>query len=515
MSNNFEANMTPRMRQKPMMSFVSIVNMAFGFFGLQIGFALQNANSSRVFQSLGANVDELALFWLAAPMTGLIVQPIIGYLSDRTWGRFGRRRPYFFVGALLASVTLIFMPNSAYLWVAVGSLWILDASLNISMEPFRAFVGDNLNSRQRTLGYAMQGFFIGIGGYVASKLPNYLTAAGVSNTAAANDVPDSVKLAFLIGGILLFGSVLWTILTTKEYTPKELQGFEAAETSEVALMRQRPQAVPEAAFFTKWGAIISGLGAALIALVFAANTDKQFSIFAGLVLVTGVLFLMNSFFIKSGQTDNMLSGVLGDLVTMPTLMKWLAAVQFTSWFAFFIMWIYTTPAVAAYHFGAVEAGSEAYGQGSLAVNNLFALYNLVPILFSLILPLITRLIGLKLTYALALICGGLGLISIYFGGPSTFWLSAIGIGVAWASILILPYSILADALPAERMGTYMGIFNFFIVIPQIVVGTVMGAIVKNVFGGDAIYALLIGGGVMMLGAIILFFLPYKQPVKQT
>lgn len=497
------------MTTKPDFGFWHIWNMAFGFFGLQIGFSLQNANASRVFQSLGGDLETLPLLWLAGPVTGLLVQPVIGYFSDRTWGRFGRRRPYFFLGAILASFALFVMPWSPYLWMAAGSLWILDASLNISMEPFRAFVGDNLSSKQRTLGYAMQGFMIGGGGYLAAKLPNYLTAFGVANVAEANQVPDSVKFAFMIGGALLFLSVLWTIVTTKEYSPDQLQKFEHADKSQQAKLRNVERPVPPAAFFFFWGALGAVIGGGLTALVFLGNMDRQFTVFSVAVGVTGLLFLFNGRQIRAGRTDNMVSTVLGDLTTMPLIMKRLAAVQFTTWFAFFIMWVYLTPAITSYHFGSTDPGSEAYGSGALAVNNIFATYSIIAFFFSLLIPVIVRFCGLKLTFALALSAGGAGVLSLYALDPSWFWLSAVGIGIAWSCVLTLPYAILADALPADKMGTYMGIFNFFIVIPQFVVGIIIGPVVTQLLGGQPIYALVIGGIVMMTGALLLTFVPYK------
>lgn len=510
---------------KPQLNFFQIWNMAFGFFGLQIGFGLQNANASRVFQSLGANVDELALFWLAGPVTGLIMQPIIGYMSDKTWGRFGRRRPYFFIGALLASIALVFMPHSPALWIAVGSLWILDASLNISMEPFRAFVGDKLSTSQRTFGYAMQGLMIGAGGWLASKLPSFLTDAGMSNQADPGSVPQSVTYAFMIGAVILFASVLWTILSTKEYSPEELAAFEAADTSVLALERQSERPAPPAAFFVRWGLIAILIGLALTAGVFIFNTEKQFIVFSTGVTLMGLMFLWHG---KLRNAPKMLATVLDDLVTMPLIMKRLALVQFATWFAFFIMWVYSDPAFAAHHFGTNDASSTGYGKASLVKNDMFAVYNLVPIVFSLMIPFIVRAIGLKVTYAAALVLGGLGLVAIYalpmgqylgdgisFGWftafETKFFLSALGIGIAWTCVLTLPYAILADALPAEKMGTYMGIFNFFIVLPQLVVGTVMGPVVASLFGGNAIYAIVLAGMVMIIGAaLLLLFVPYKK-----
>jgi len=499
-------------REKPQLSFFQIWNMAIGFFGLQIGFALQNANASRIFLSLGAELEWLPLLLLAGPITGLIVQPIIGYFSDKTWGRFGRRRPYFFVGALCATFGLFLMPYSPVLWMAAGALWIIDASLNVSMEPFRAFVGDNLNSKQRTLGYALQGFMIGGGTWLASMSPNFLTSAGVSNIAGANKIPDSVKYAFLIGGVLLFLSVLWTVLKSKEYSPNELASFEANDTSEAAKARNIKRVVPSEGFFIKWGSLITVIGFLLTLLVASHAEDEQFFVFSVGLIIVGALFLYNGYKIKNNKIDSgLISTVLGDLATMPIVMKRLAAVQFTSWFAFFIMWTYLNPGITSHYFGATDTTSEAYNLGSLAVNNIFANYGLASFFFSLAIPFIARAIGLKLSYAIYLLIGGLSLISFYLmDDPKFLWVQAVGIGVVWAAVLILPYSILADALPVGKMGTYLGIFNFFIVIPQIVVGTVMGPIVKNFLGNEAILALALGGVVMMFGAVLLVFVPYKK-----
>ena len=495
---------------KPLQSLFAIVNMAVGFFGLQIGFALQNANASRIFQSLGSEADKLALFWLAGPVTGLIVQPIIGYMSDRTWGRFGRRRPYFSIGAILASLALIVMPYSPYLWMAAGSLWVLDSALNISMEPFRAFVGDNLNSRQRTLGYAIQGFFIGAGGWLASKLPEFLTNAGVANTAAGGAVADSVKYSFIIGAGLLFASVLWTVLTSKEYDPDTLKAFEAADTSDMAKLRGAERVVPAPSFFSRWGTVAIAFAAALIAAVYLLDTERQFIVFAILVGIGGLFFLYNANRLKAGRPADMIGSLMDDFATMPLVMRRLAAVQFTSWFAFFILWVYLNNAVTSFHFGTTDTSSEAFGDGSLAVNNIFAVYSLVAWGFSLLIPLFTRVIGTKPFYAIALVIGGASFASIRFIGPDMFWLAATGIGIVWACVLTLPYAILSDALPPERMGTYMGIFNFFIVIPQLVVGTVMGAVLTQFLGGESIRTLLVAGAVMASGALLLAFVPHKD-----
>ncbi|GHB04302.1 MFS transporter [Algimonas arctica] len=514
LSNTHEIAPAPSglLQLKPNLPILSIINMAVGFFGLQIGFALQNANASRIFSTLGSNTDTLALYWLAGPVTGLIMQPIVGYLSDQTWTRFGRRRPYFLLGALLASFALIFMPNSPALWIAASSLWILDASLNISMEPFRAFVGDNLNTKQRTLGYAIQGFFIGAGGYVGSKLPEWATALGAANTADANIVPDSVKLAFLLGAAILFASVLYTVVTSKEYDPDTLHAFEAADNSALAHARRETPTVPPAAWFSSRGLIALFIGGGLLALVAFGSAEKQLAVFAVMVVVLGLLLVYNAWRLKGARAAGMIGSLMDDLATMPLLMKRLALVQFTSWFAFFTLWVYLNSAVTSHHFGTTDPTSEAFGVGSLAVNNIFAIYSLVAWGFSLLIPIGTRGIGLKPFYALSLLIGGFSFISIWLFPPSLFWLSAVGIGVVWACILTLPYALLADALPAGRMGTYMGIFNYFIVIPQLVVGTIMGSVLTGLLGGQTVLTLVIAGGVMMSGAVLLIFVPYEKPL---
>ena len=519
---------------KPNLPLLSIINMAIGFFGLQIGFALQNGNASRIFQSLGADVDNLPVLWLAAPLTGLIIQPIVGYFSDRTWGRLGRRRPYFLAGAALATLALIFMPTSPVLWIAVGSLWVLDAALNISMEPFRAFVGDNLNTKQKTAGYAAQGVMIGLGGFVGSNLPNWLSSGEA--VATAEGIPEHVKLAFFIGAGLLFVSVLITVLGSKEYSPEEMQAFDDADKSDLAEARRVEDAKPSAPVSAH---VKIGAGFAIATLLCGVfmffsdtlsdpdyvNAKRSFSIFIGLLAVAGILFFINAG--QGAKRGNMIGDVLDDLLGMPTLMKRLAVVQFTSWFAFFIMWIYTVPAMASSKFGTDDAGSAAYDAAANGVYGMFGVYNLIPIGYAILIPIISRAIGLKVTYGFGLICGGLGLafmtllpVGQYMGTglgeigltlfQTDFTLSAVLIGIAWTSVLVLPYSILADALPARKMGVYMGIFNFFIVLPQIVVATVMALVVKTLLGDNVANALLLGGGVMILGAVLLVFVPYKK-----
>ena len=432
---NKNKSATPAFVDKPKLSFWQIWNMSFGFLGIQFGFALQNANVSRIFQTLGASIEDIPILWIAAPITGLLIQPIIGYMSDHTWGRFGRRRIYFLVGAILASIALVIMPNSWVLWVAAGMLWILDASINISMEPFRALVGDMLPSSQRTRGFAMQSFFIGIGAVIASALPYILTNLfGVASTAPEGEIPMQVKLSFYIGATAFFFAVLWTVIKTREYPPEELKKYVPFD----------PEATkPEAGF----------------------------------------------------------KDIFTDFINMPKTMIQLAFVQFFSWFALFSMWIYSTAAVTNHVYGTTDPTSEIYNQGADWVGILFAAYNGFAALVAFLLPPLADRTSRKTVHMISLIGGGIGLISIYFiKDPTVLLVSMLGVGLAWASILSMPYAILAGALPPHKMGVYMGIFNFFIVIPQITAASILGLITKNLFGGDAIFAIVIGGISMFVAA---------------
>lgn len=423
--------------KKPALSFWQIWNMCFGFMGIQFGFALQNANVSRIFQSLGASIDDLPLLWLAAPVTGLLVQPIVGYFSDRTWNRLGRRRPYFLYGALLSTAALIVMPNSPTLWIAAGMLWILDASINISMEPFRALVGDTLPNRQRALGYAMQSWFIGVGAIVASALPWMLTNwFDVSNVASEGAIPDSVRWAFYLGALAFIGAVGWTVIRTREYSPETLRSFEDLADSPPV-----------------------------------------------------------------DSSERMIPTLIKDFINMPRVMRQLALVQFLTWFALFSMWIYATPGVTSHHYGTSDVASAAYNNGADWVGVLFAVYNGVAALAALLLiPLASRL-GRRGTHMLCLSLGGLGLISfVFIDDPRWLLVPMIGVGFAWSSILAMPYAMLAGALPASKMGVYMGMFNFFIVIPQILAASLLGLLVRWVFGGETIYALVTGGVLLFLAA---------------
>ena len=434
--------------EKRKLSFWDIWNMSFGFLGIQMGFALQNANASRILQIFGADVHELSWFWVVAPLTGLIVQPIIGYYSDRTWTKLGRRRPYFLTGALLASMGLILMPNADMftaflpaLWVGAGMLMIMDASFNVAMEPFRALVADLLPSDQRTLGFSVQTILIGIGAVIGSWLPYALSNwFGVTNEAAAGEVPLNLLLSFVIGAGVLVASILVTVITTKEYSPEETAKFSApASEQEIA--------------------------------------DEE----------------------KASLLD-----IFSDFKKMPLTMRQLSSVQFFSWFGLFGMWVFSTPAIAHHIYGlSLDDHGSAYQIAGDWVGILFGVYNAVSAVYAFFLPAIAKKIGRKLTHAVSLVFGGLGLISIYFV-PNQNWLflSMFGIGIAWASILAMPYAILAGSIPAKKMGVYMGIFNFFIVIPQIINAIIGGPIVKYFYGGNPIYALIISGISLLIASIL-------------
>lgn len=433
--------------KKRRLGFWEIWNMSFGYLGIQMGFALQNANASRILQNFGADVHSLSWFWLVAPLTGLIVQPIIGHYSDRTWTRFGRRKPYFLFGALMAAIGLILMPQSDVLttlmpalWVGAGMLMIMDASFNIAMEPFRALVADMLPSDQRTLGFSIQTVLIGIGAVIGSALPYVLSNwFGVSNVSESG-VPYNVVLSFIIGAAVLVGCILITVSTTKEYTPEELKQFDKDE-----------------------------------------------------IVVT--------------EEKTSLLNIISDFAKMPETMRQLSWVQFFSWFGLFGMWVFSTPAIAHHVYGLPlsDSSSAQYQEAGDWVGILFGVYNLISAIFAFFLPFIAKKLGRKATHSISLIIGGLGLISIYFA-PNPYWLvaSMVGVGVAWASILAMPYAILAGSIPAKKMGVYMGIFNFFIVIPQIINALVGGLIVKYLYNGNPIFAIVTSGVSFLLAAIFVF-----------
>lgn len=495
--------------QKPRLSFWQIWNMSFGFLGIQFGFALQNANVSRIFETLGANIDDIPILWIAAPVTGLIVQPIIGHMSDKTWGKLGRRRPYFLVGAILASLSLLIMPNSPVLWVAAGMLWIMDASINISMEPFRAFVGDMLPSEQRTTGFSMQSFFIGTGAIIASALPYVMNNwIGVSNTAPAGEIPDSVKYSFYIGGAVFLAAVLWTVFKTKEYSPEELKNFSESDSKTKSkkydsfLEKISAQKFIKAGIF--WLAV--GLAGSLILFLTLKETDYGlYVLFVGSGIF-GLLLLIAASLTKREKIKGGFVVVFNDFFKMPKTMKQLAVVQFFSWFALFAMWIYTTPAVTHHIYGADDPTSALYNEGADWVGVLMAVYNGFAAVMAFVLIWLAKKTNRKTVHMISLFCGGLAFLSFYIiKNPNLLLISELGIGLAWASILAMPYAILAGSLPPEKMGVYMGIFNFFIVIPQITAAAILGWFVKNLFDGNAIYALLLGGVSMILAGILVLF----------
>ncbi len=441
--------------EKRRLSFWEIWNMSFGFLGIQMGFALQNANASRILQIFGADVHELSWFWIIAPLMGLIVQPIIGHYSDNTWGRFGRRKPYFLVGAILASVGLILMPQADIfiafipaLWVGAGMLMIMDASFNIAMEPFRALVGDNLRTDQRTLGFSVQTALIGFGAVLGSWLP-YILANwfGISNESAEGSVPLHLIFSFIIGAVILIVSILVTVTTTKEYSPEELASFEDEKAHSEAMEK---------------------------------DGEEE----------------------KSSLLD-----IFEDFKKMPETMRQLSWVQFFSWFGLFGMWVFATPAIAQHTYGLAfnDSSSALYQDAGDWVGILFGVYNFVSALYAFALPSIAKKVGRKKTHSISLIVGGLGLLSIYIM-PDKNWLilSMIGVGVAWASILAMPYAILAGSISPKKMGVYMGIFNFFIVIPQIINALIGGPLVKYVYGNQAVIALVISGISFLIAAALVF-----------
>ena len=446
--------------EKRRLSFWQIWNMSFGFLGIQMGFALQNANASRILQIFGADVHELSWFWIIAPLMGLIVQPIIGHYSDKTWGRFGRRKPYFLIGAILASIGLVLMPQADIfiaflpaLWVGAGFLMIMDASFNIAMEPFRALVGDNLRTDQRTLGFSVQTALIGFGAVVGSWLPYALTNwFGISNKTAEGVVPSNLIWSFIIGAIILIVSILITVTTTKEYSPEELASFDND-----------------------------------------SNDDQE-------------------------EESSSLMDIFEDFKKMPLTMRQLSWVQFFSWFGLFGMWVFSTPAIAQHIYGLShsDSSSEAYQNAGDWVGILFGVYNLVSAFYAFALPSIAAKVGRKRTHSISLIIGGLGLLSIYIM-PDKNWLilSMIGVGIAWASILAMPYAILAGSISPKKMGVYMGIFNFFIVIPQIINALIGGPLVKYAYGNQAIFALIISGLSFLIAAALVYKVKDVDDVVQT
>ena len=485
--------------EKPRQSVAGLWNISFGFFGIQIGFALQNSNMSRIFQTLGSSLDDLPALWIAAPLTGLLVQPIVGYMSDRTWlGRLGRRRPYFLAGAVLAALSLLAMPLAPVLLVAALLLWLLDASLNISMEPFRAFVGDMLDKDQHTSGYAVQTAFIGTGAVIGSIFPYVLDQFGISNAVAGGGIPDTVRYSFWFGGIALFAAVLWTVVTTREYTPDQLDSFgDGAVHDDEATLR----ALASRHLGTSLAWIAAG---GLVVLAVAHyELEKEVYLLGGLLIAYGLASMAGIRLARNGNRTSILGSIVGDFSGMPTIMRRLAVAQFFSWSALFIMWINTTPVVAQNFFGSADPASAAYQEAGNWVGVLFGVYNGVAAVAALtLLPLLARSIGKAKTHMLCLLCGSLGYASFFlFSDPQHLIFAEVGVGIAWASILAMPYAILASALPQRKLGIYMGLFNIFIVVPQLLVATVMGSVMKAFFPGQPIWTMLAAALVMALAAL--------------
>jgi maltose/moltooligosaccharide transporter len=493
------------MTTKPRLDFWQLWNISFGYVGIQFGFALQTANISRIFETLGAKVDAIPILWVAAPVAGLIIQPLIGHMSDKTWNRLGRRKPYFLIGAILSSLALIAMPNSPALWIAAGMLWIMDASINVTMQPFRAFIGDMLPDAQRTQGFAMQTFFIGVSSVVASVCPWVFTKwLGIANTAPAGVIPPSVRWSFYIGGVAFLAAVLWTIFRVREYSPQEQEAFNVSTKAESA----------DATALDRNSCIRQGLvlilaGAALSYAIFAEDWYAGLYIISGSIAFYGLLQLAAAARAKAGHTKGMVE-IVADLKAMPKTMQQLAGVTLLTWFALYALFIYTTSAVTSFHFHSSDPTSALYNEGANWVGVLMAVYNGVAAVVAFLLPPIARKIGRVATHMIALIIGGLGLMSmIVIKDPTILLISMVAIGIAWASLLTMPYAILSSAVSHRKMGVYMGMFNLFLVIPQIIAAAVLGLLVKTVFGGQTIYALVLAGAAMVLAGFLTLFVQDK------
>lgn len=423
---------------KPKLPISEIINMSVGFFGIQFGWDLQRANMGRIYENLGANPDEVPMLFLAAPLTGLLVQPIIGYLSDNTWHpKWGRRRPYFLIGAILSSIALIFMPYSSTLWMAAGLLWVLDVFGNVSMEPFRAFVTDKLPDSQVNRGFIMQSLMIGLGGCIASSLPWIFTNIfGMKNTSLQGVISDNIKWSFYTGAFFFLAAVLYTVFTTKEYPPGKYDDSHS-------------------------------------------ETDKK---------------------------EGGLSSFINAFGNMPKRMQVLSLVQFFTWPGLFLMWFYYSTAVAVNVFHGVDNNDPLYAKGADFAGLTLAFYNVITFLFAFILPYIADKLGRKVTHSLCLLCGALGLISVgWVENPKMLYLSMTGVGIAWTSILSMPYAMLSGSLPKNKVGIYMGIFNFFIVLPEIIASFGFGSIMKNVLNNDRLLGVQIGGGLLIIAALICYF----------
>ena len=441
------------LKTKPHFNFLQILNLSMGFLGIQFGYALQNANASHILQTFGADIEQLSWFWLAAPITGMIIQPIIGHYSDQTWTKLGRRRPFFLVGAVLAAIALILMPNAGAftsvlpaMFIGAGFLMIMDASFNVAMEPFRALVADMLPVDQSTLGFSIQTALIGFGAVIGSCLPYVLAEwIGISKNASNGQIPDNVVFSFYTGAAVMIITILWTVFSTKEYSPEELANF---------------------------------------------GEEK----------------------VAVQQHKSKFSDIFKDILAMPKTMKQLGVVQFFTWIALFGMWVFTAPAVAQHVYGLsiTDTKSELFKTAGNWVGIIFGVYNGVAMIYAFLIPFIAHKIGRKMTHSMSLLAGAIGLLSIYFiSNPTYLLISMIGVGMAWGSILSMPYAILAPALPPKKMGIYMGIFNIFITVPQIINGLFGGMIVKRIFDSQAIFALIMSGCFLIIAAVSVYWVQDK------
>ncbi|MGV3511781.1 MAG: MFS transporter [Novosphingobium sp.] len=495
------ASIPQPMLQKPKQGFWGLWNISFGYFGIQIAFALQNANVSRIFQSLGSSVDNLAFLWIAGPVTGLIVQPLIGYYSDRTWGFLGRRRPYFLAGAVMAGLALLGLPNTGLLLLAAAFLWLLDASLNVAMEPFRAFAGDMTPDDQRAQAFAFQTCFIGAGAVLGSLAPALFNWLGIANVAPEGMIPPSVRYSFYLGAAAMILSVGWTVLRVREYSPEELAVFETGADN-------FPEAGHEPLVYPRSGPLWVGAGLAVLALVETLALDKQLYVLGAGLTAFGLIQIG----VRVTTAKGALAHIVSDLAQMPVQMRQLACAQFFTWIGFFIVWIYTTPVVTAQAFGAIDTASLAYNQGADWVGVMFAFYNAVAAIAAFLLPVLARHIGNAATHAIGLLCGAVGFVGILLiRDPHLLLLPMVGMGIAWASVLSMPYVILTRVLPPRKFGIYIGIFNFFIVIPQLVVATLMGGVMRSFFPGEPRWTMLVAA--LMMAAAAAAMMLVKETTK--
>lgn len=491
----------PPVRQKPKQGFWGLWNISFGYFGIQIAFALQNANISRIFQSLGSSVDDLAFLWIAGPVTGLIVQPLIGYHSDRTWGFLGRRRPYFLAGAVMAGLALVGLPNTGMLLLAAAFLWMLDASLNVAMEPFRAFAGDMTPDEQRAQAFAFQTCFIGAGAVLGSLAPALFNLLGIANVAPEGLIPPSVRYSFYLGAAAMILSVGWTVLRVREYSPEQLAVFETG-TDRIPASGHEPLVYPRSG---PWW-VVGGL--AVLTLVETLALDKQLYVLGAGLTAFGLIQIG----VRAAAAKGALAHIVSDLAQMPVQMRQLAFAQFFTWIGFFIVWIYTTPVVTAQAFGATDSTGLAYNDGADWVGVMFAFYNAVAACAAFLLPVLARRIGNAATHAVGLLCGAAGFVGVLLiRDPHLLLLPMVGMGIAWASVLSMPYVILTRVLPPRKFGIYIGIFNFFIVIPQLVVATLMGGVMRSFFPGEPRWTMLVAA--LMMAAAAAAMMLVKENAK--